>query len=274
MCTKPGTFVKPSKLEDDSNNEEILRTTARNLSRLGWDKKALDNQYATATIASLERRGVIPNLRVYGHIVRGLAVTQDFENAHNWIDEMEKKGLKPDSFTYNSLISAYLVSENVEKALEMIEIMKKKEVALDSYTFCFMIDWYWKAADSSSVKKWIEMFQKSGIKPNLWTYSMLIKRFSEAGDIENTLYWIEDLKKRGETPNFATTLGVAYAYIKIKKMDEAEELFRELERGKKVLFIDSYIALINGFRNVGNNEKSQIWVNKMRSRKHKLSRPI
>jgi len=56
-------------------------------------------------------------------------------------------------------------------------------------------------------------------------------------------------------------------------MDEAEELFRELERGEKELFIAHYIALINGFRNVGNNEKSHFWVDKMYSRWRKLPPP-
>jgi len=90
------------------------------LSRLGH-KKALDNQSATAAIASLEKRGVSPDLRVYNYIVRGLAVTQDLENARNWIDEIEKKGLIPDSFTYNSLISAYLVKRKWMKLKSYLE---------------------------------------------------------------------------------------------------------------------------------------------------------
>ncbi|XP_043694575.1 pentatricopeptide repeat-containing protein At5g04810, chloroplastic-like isoform X2 [Telopea speciosissima] len=161
-----------------------------------------------------------PSRREFGLLVNYYARRGDMHHAREVFERMLARGIEPTSHVYTNLIHAYAVGRDMEEALSCVRKMKRE-----------------------------------GIEMSLVTYSILVGGFGKIGDAEAADKWFKEAKERNTTLNAIIYGNAIYAHCQTGNMNRAEDLVREMEGGGIDAPIDIYHTMMDGYTNIGNEEK-------------------
>lgn len=104
----------------------------------------LDMETAEATLKSMLKKRVKPNIYIFAHLIVGYIRTGDFDKAHEVVHVMTRDpfNLRPTSYILNPLMLGYAKAAEYDKAYGIFKDMLKQEIPLDLTTYTILANMF------------------------------------------------------------------------------------------------------------------------------------
>ncbi|WCJ22705.1 Pentatricopeptide repeat (PPR) superfamily protein [Euphorbia peplus] len=212
----------------------------------------------------MEKDGVVVNEITINTLVDGMCRNGRTSEAAQFLDEMQAKGKKCDAFAYTSLINAYFNVNNIGKAMEYMQQMVKEGCSVDAMVYynlisglcqagkmddaiivlskmreegfcpdllCYnvLVSGFCKRNRIDEAYKLVEEMEEAGVKPDCITYNTVISYFGKQGDLRMVHRLVKRMIKNGLAPTVYTHGAIIHACCLKGKMDEAMQVFKNME---------------------------------------------
>lgn len=228
-------------------------------------KEARVADVALWVLRKMENFNLHPDTLMYNVVIRLCCKKGDIEMAEKLVTEMSLDGLYPDMFTYMAVIEGLCNVSRSEDAYTLLKDMRVHGCTPNSVVFSAVLDGFCRSGSMERALELLEEMEKEGgnCSPNVVTYTTLIQNFCKTGQWTEAFDVLDRMKAFGCHANHVTVFtlieslcdegrveeayrlidkfvvehGVSYgdacsslviALIRIKRVVEAEKLFREM----------------------------------------------
>ncbi|KAK4763160.1 hypothetical protein SAY86_008928 [Trapa natans] len=255
-----------------------------------------------AFFQEMSAKGHVTNLIVYNTVIEALAKGGDVERALLLFSEMVEKELRPNEFTYsvilnllatkgqlgrlsevlkfsrkymNKSIYAYLVRAlsklgHASEAHEFFCDMWVNHETGDRAAFLSMLENFCNTGKITEAIDLLENIEEKGIKPDTFMYNMVLSALGKSRKILVSISHIHDLyermKKNGPTPDIYTYNVLISSFGRAGKVQEAVQVFEELEQSECRPDIISYNSIINCLGKNGDLDEAHIKFKEMKEK--------
>jgi pentatricopeptide repeat protein len=211
-------------------------------------------------IQSLEMRNVYMDVIASNTILDILIEQNRLNEAWNQFTNM-KKMYKPDLYTFTCMLRGIkkaneLSEEWLTRAFLILNEAKSmfSSENLDEKLTTLLLD---ACVKFNRTDKAEELFEEiySSKKPSEHAYGIMIKAYSKVYKIDKCIEMFENIKQITATPSAQSYSALLNAYIRCKKIIEAENLIHLMEENN-IQNINHYSQLISGYRITKNYEKA------------------
>ncbi|KAI4331866.1 hypothetical protein L6164_016819 [Bauhinia variegata] len=167
-----------------------------------------------------------------------------------------------DRRTYGALLNAYVWARLKDKAESLFDTMRNKGYATHAVPFNVMMTLYMNLEEYDKVDLMISEMIEKNIQLDIYSYNIWIASCGSQGSIEKMEQAFEKMTKyKIIIPNWTTFSTMATMYIKMDKLDKAEECLRNVEgsiRGSKDRIPFHYLLSLYG--NAGAEKLYEEWL--------------
>ncbi|KAK7405532.1 hypothetical protein VNO78_06918 [Psophocarpus tetragonolobus] len=204
---------------------------------------------------------------MYNVVIRLCCKKGHIETVEKLIKEMTLKGLCPDLITYMAIVEGFCNVGRCEDAYSVLKVMRVHGCMPNLVIFSAVLDGFCRSGSMERALVLLDEMEKSGdCSPNIVTYTSVIQSFCKRGQWREALGILDRMKAFGCYANHVTVFtlveslcakghveeayglinkfvvehGVSYgdfyssvviSLIRIKKLEEAEKLFKEMLAG-------------------------------------------
>lgn len=225
----------------------LANTVVDALVRCGeWDEASEMFQKFRATW------NIEPDIRTYNTLLKGLAEAGKLEEAFGLREEIQRIGLEPNEVTRNTLVSACVRMGRWEKAEALLdEIGDRLPVEVGSiFAFTSMVHGLAMAGRIDEAFGYVNQLEKEGIPANLVTYTALITSYIHVGEVAKAWFLFRGMRKVDLVPDEATYKAMISGLAKrgnLRSMDAVQSLFDEMQEKSMNIDEDTYNSVMNGY---------------------------
>ncbi|XP_027332649.1 pentatricopeptide repeat-containing protein At5g47360 isoform X1 [Abrus precatorius] len=204
---------------------------------------------------------------MYNVVIRLYCKKGDIEVAEKLVREMSSNGLSPDLITFMAVVEGLCVAGRAEDAYSVLKVMRGHGCLPNLVVLSAVLDGLCRCGSMERALELLEEMEKSGdCSPNVVTYTCVIQNFCKRGQWSEALDILDRMRAFGCHANHVTVFtlieslcadghvdeayglidkfvvehGVSYSdchsslvisLIKIKRLEEAEKLFRKMLAG-------------------------------------------
>ncbi|CAL8470633.1 g10175 [Coccomyxa elongata] len=232
-----------------------------------------------AVVAEMRLRGVRLDRRTYFLLLRGYGATGELAGAMDVMRRMAHDGIAPDRFTFNALLEAHAAVGNLEGASQIYDAMSQRRIVPDICTFIALFQAVKAqgpleapgsaatatAADTGQsllyhmrgnaranaadlLHNWLQDFHASGVRHTPQSLTSLVQALGHTCLIEPMLDLVRDAWNAPDLPRpsiYASNAAIA-ACARVGRMQEALDLYRDMEREGLAADMYTYTSLIGG----------------------------
>lgn len=135
-----------------------------------------------------------------------------------------------DKRTYGSLLNAYVQARERERAESLLEEMRGKGYAMHPLPFNVMMTLYMSVNEYDKVQLLVSEMKDKKIPLDLYSYNIWLSSCGSEGSTEKMEHVFKEMENEGKVnPNWTTFSSMATMYIKLSKMEKAEECLKKFE---------------------------------------------
>ena len=204
---------------------------------------------------------------MYNLVIRLCCKKGDIETALKLTSEMSSNGLCPDLITYMAIVEGFSNAGRSEEAYSVLKVMRLHGCSPNLVILSAILDGFCRSGSMERALELLDEMEKGGVcTPNVVTYTSVIQSFCKRGQWKEALDILDRMKAFGCHANHVTVFtlveslcagghveqayglfdkfvvehGVSYgdfysslviSLIRIKKLEEAEKLFKEMLAG-------------------------------------------
>ncbi|KAL8545301.1 hypothetical protein ACS0TY_005468 [Phlomoides rotata] len=252
----------------------------------------------------IEKEGVKPDTFMYTKMIIGLCEASLFEEAMEFLNRMRVDSCYPNVVMYRILLCGCLNKGKLGRCKRILSMMIAKGCYPSLKIFCSLVHAYYKSGDHSyasicgneefSSQDMLELDEKAydemldvGIalnRVNVGNFTRCLcgaEKYDKAyniiremtgngfipeavGLIQQARCWFDEIMRYGCTPNVVTYTAIIHAYLKARKISDANEVFKMMLAQGCPPNVVMFTALIDGYNKAGNIEKACMIYEKMR----------
>ncbi|XP_050236324.1 pentatricopeptide repeat-containing protein At1g02150 [Mercurialis annua] len=185
--------------------------------------------------------------------VRGISSADDYFT--------KLPGSMKDRRVYGALLNAYVRAKLSEKAESLMEEMRSKDYALHALPFNVMMTMYMNLKQYDKVDMLISEMMEKNIRLDIYSYNIWLSSRGSQGSGERMEEVFEQMKVDTTiNPNWTTFSTMATMYIKMGKLEKAEDCLRRVESRITGRDRIPYHYLLSLYGNIGNKvELYRVW---------------
>ncbi|KAJ1381058.1 Tetratricopeptide-like helical domain superfamily [Sesbania bispinosa] len=231
-------------------------------------KEAQLADVALWVLRKMENFNLHPDTVMYNVVIRLCCKKGDIEMAEKLMREMSLNGLSPDLITFMTIIEGFCNAGRPEDAYSVLKVMRVQGCSPNVVVLSAILDGLCRSGSLERALELLDEMEKGeDCRPNVVTYTSLIQNFCKRGQLTEALNILDRMRTFGCLANnvtvstlieslcakgcveeayrlvdkFIVEHGVSYgdcynslviSLIRIKKLEEAEKLFRELLAGE------------------------------------------
>ncbi|KAL9648230.1 hypothetical protein ABK040_009234 [Willaertia magna] len=182
---------------------------------------------------SMEQRfNIIPDVKHYTCILKGLFNEKRPEEARNFYKRMKNEGILPNDITILTLIHGYLENNLNDRAIQLFKVMEKKfNVSPTAREYSIIIR---ACVLDGGLDEGFVLFQQMesrNIRPEAVTLHFLIDCFSKVGNVDVALELLDKMKNKFHyKPLLATYNSVMQGLTQTKRLDDAKKFLSVMEQ--------------------------------------------
>jgi len=212
---------------------------------------------AIQLLRQAERENVSLNVVLYNTIIDSLCKENRVTDAFDLYNEMVLKykiSLSPNVVTYNTLINGLCIAGQLKEAYELLNKMVSKYIKPDVYTFDIMVEALCKEGKVDEAQIVIdEMMVQVEVEPDVVIFNSFMHGCFVGNQPNKAKDTFDSMDQRGVTPDIHS-----YSYTimikelcKIKRVDEASNLFEEIRSKNMTPDAKSTLVLLMVCSNLG-----------------------
>ncbi|CAL0331778.1 unnamed protein product [Lupinus luteus] len=178
--------------------------------------------------------GLFPDMITYMTLIEELCNVGRTENAYTLLKAMRVHGCTPNTVAFSAVLDGFCRSGSMERALELLDEMEKEggNCSPNVVTYTSVIQSFCKRGQWIEASDILDRMKAFGCQANHVTVFTLIESLCDEGLVEEAYRLVN---------KFVVEHGVSYgdccsslviALIRIKRVEEAEKLFREMLAGE------------------------------------------
>ncbi|KAJ9188554.1 hypothetical protein P3X46_003903 [Hevea brasiliensis] len=185
--------------------------------------------------------------------VRGVSAAEDFF--------LRLPNTIKDKRIYGALLNAYVRARMREKAESMIDNIRNKGFATHALPFNVMMTLYMNLKEYDKVDMMISEMMEKNIRLDIYSYNIWLSSCGSQGSVERMEQVFEQMRLDNTiNPNWTTFSTMATIYIKMGRLEKAEDCLRRVESRIKGRDRIPYHYLLSLYGNVGNKEEVyRVW---------------
>lgn len=162
---------------------------------------------------------------------------------------------------YGALLNAYVRAKMREEAESLLDKMRSKGYATHALPFNVMMTLYMNLNEYDKVDSIVSEIMEKGIQLDMYSYNIWLSSCGSQGSAEKMEQVFEQMKLDSTiNPNWTTFSTMATMYIKMGKIDKAEDCLKKVESRITGRDRIPYHYLISLYGNVGNKEEAyRVW---------------
>jgi len=214
---------------------------------------------------NMKASGLQADVVTFTTLIKACVLCDEFQTAHELLDEMIQNGLKPDTETFNTMIDAYARRLQYREALDLFYDMKTYDAYPDYFTYARMIQVCAKSNQKESAELIMKSMCESKYKPTQAVYVSLLSMYADAGDITSVLLMLRNMQSKGVLADNRTMATVMNACVRIGNYELALSVYSKIKASGIQPDVVTYTLLMRAYGEKGELEKAMFVLNKMRT---------
>ncbi|XP_019154677.1 PREDICTED: pentatricopeptide repeat-containing protein At4g36680, mitochondrial-like [Ipomoea nil] len=233
------TLLESHKKDPKVTQEPFLSALIRSYGIVGMFDRA------RSTYEQMDELGTPRSSLSFNALLTACVNSRMCDRVPQLFDEIPNKyGISPDKISYGILINSYCEVGSPDLAIERLNEMEEKGIEITPITFTAILHSLYKSGRSDDAEKAWEDMARRGIARDVGAYN--VKLFNiHGGDPAGVKALIEEMKAAGVEPNTISYNYLMICYCRNGMMDEAEKVYRDLERNGGKPNSATYGALIH-----------------------------
>eukprot|EP00250_Pteridium_aquilinum_P035323 c9140_g1_i1 orf=120-2081(+) len=169
-------------------------------------------------------------VQVYNAMMGVYARQGDCNKVQILLSLMKDRGCDPDLITYNTVINARCKAGLMPgMAVQLLKDMKKDRLTPDVITFNTLISACASRNNCAEAENLFDTMKSYKCEPDLWTYNALISLYGRTPGKEGmSIDYFNIMQRQGLVPDAVTFNSVLYAFAKTGKVDEFDNVRRQM----------------------------------------------
>lgn len=184
-----------------------------------------------------------PNGVTYKHLICGFCDVGDVIEASRMWNLMMGEGFEADIDAVNTMMERFFKDNRFEEGLKLFQTMRVRRMEeLGLSTYRIVIKWMCKRGKLSQAHMVFDEMQKRGIQVDNTTLASIIYGLVLKNRVQEAYLMAENVEK----PDISVYHALIRGLLKLRKVDEATEIFREMIRRGCEPIMHTYIMLLQG----------------------------
>jgi pentatricopeptide repeat protein len=232
---------------------------------------------ACEMVEEMQKVNLVPSALSYTSVLYGLCQVKNMDEARERFNAMKEDGYSPDVVSCNVLLNGYCQLGRLDEAVSFVRSMKRDGFSLNRNGYCSLMNAFFRARRYGEAHAWYTRMFKEGIAHDVVTYTIMIRGLSDEGRVGEAVKMLDEMSEIGLTPdahcynaiikglcdaglfnraqslrleiseeNVCTHTIIISEMCKRGMIDEAQELFDQIEKLGFVPSVVTFNALING----------------------------
>ncbi|CAN6166312.1 unnamed protein product [Urochloa humidicola] len=243
LSSKHGKGERALRLFEEMRAQGIVPSNYTCASLLALYYKNEDYTKALSLFSDMENNKIVPDEVIYGILIRIYGKLGLYEDALHTFAEIEKAGLLSDEQTYVAMAQVHMNVGHYDRALEVLESMKARNVKHSHFSYSALLRCYVAKEDMGAAEDSFRALSKYGL-PDVFCCNDLLRLYIRLGNLEKARALV--LKMREDDFQFDADLymTVMELYCKSSMIEDADKLFKEIQRNGKPMKIPTMVSLI------------------------------
>ncbi|TVU13060.1 hypothetical protein EJB05_46735, partial [Eragrostis curvula] len=187
----------------------------------------------------MSRRRFVPEETTYSLLISLSSKHGKGEQALQLFEEMKDRGIVPSNYTCASLLALYYKNEDYSKALSLFSEMEQYKITPNGA----LLRCYVAKEDIVSAEDTFRVLSTCGL-PDVFCCNDLLRLYLRLGHLEKARALILKMREENFQLDEDLCMTVMEFYCKSSMVDDAEKLFKEIQRNGKTMKIATTISLI------------------------------
>ncbi|KAK9673654.1 hypothetical protein RND81_12G181400 [Saponaria officinalis] len=184
-----------------------------------------------------------PNGVTYGHLICGFCDVGDMIEASRIWNLMMDEGFEAEVNVIDTLMERFFKDNKFDQGLKLFQAMRVKRMdELGLTTYNIVIGWMCKRGKISQAHVVFEEMRKRGIQADQTTMASLIYGLVCKNRVREACLMVENIDK----PEISVYHALIKGFLKLRKVRDATEVFREMIRRGCEPIMHTYIMLLQG----------------------------
>ncbi|TVU13048.1 hypothetical protein EJB05_46723, partial [Eragrostis curvula] len=243
LSSKHGKGEQALRLFEEMKDRGIVPSNYTCASLLALYYKNEDYSKALSLFSEMEQYKITPDEVIYGILIRIYGKLGLYEDAQDTFEEIEKAGLLSDEQTYVAMAQVHMNARDYDRALEVLESMRMRNVKPSNFSYGALLRCYVAKEDVVSAEDTFRVLSTCGL-PDVYCCNDLLRLYMRLGHLENARALILKMREEDFQLDEDLCMTVMEFYCKSSMIDDAEKLFKEIQRNGKTMKIATMISLI------------------------------
>ncbi|CAL5050438.1 unnamed protein product [Urochloa decumbens] len=243
LSSKHGKGEQALRLFEQMRGQGIVPSNYTCASLLALYYKNEDYAKALSLFSEMENNKIVPDEVIYGILIRIYGKLGLYEDAQHTFAEIEKAGLLSDEQTYVAMAQVHMGTGHYDRALEVLESMKARNVKPSNFSYSALLRCYVAKEDMAAAEDSFRALSKYGL-PDVFCCNDLLRLYIRLGNLEKARALVLKMREDDFQLDDDLYMTVMELYCKSSMIDDAEKLFKEIQRNGKPMKIPTMVSLI------------------------------
>ncbi|KAK8454642.1 hypothetical protein SEVIR_4G009400v4 [Setaria viridis] len=243
LSSKHGRGEQALQLFEEMRVQGIVPSNYTRASLLSLYYKNEDYSKALSLFSEMEDNKIVPDEVIYGILIRIYGKLGLYEDAHRTFAEIGKADLLSDEQTYVAMAQVHMNVGHYDRALEVLESMKARNVKPSHFSYSALLRCYVAKEDMAAAEDSFRALSKYGL-PDVFCCNDLLRLYIRLGHLEKARTLVLKMREDNFQLDDDLHMTVMELYCKIGMVDDAEKLFKEIQRNGKPMKIPTMVSLI------------------------------
>mmetsp|Transcript_67527 Transcript_67527/g.148018 ORF Transcript_67527/g.148018 Transcript_67527/m.148018 type:complete len:517 (-) Transcript_67527:18-1568(-) len=244
FCQLPGLRRSPHPLravaEVETQEVDAQLRNLRDLASQGLANEAEDALY------EMIDAGVKPESLHFSAIIASCAPNADVDRAERWLFRMKALEVEPTMEVFQELMHVAAEAGNPTAAEQWMNEAWQEGHEPSLQSFKYLLRSLRKSGDSVRVETWFERLMQMQLQPDMDCVNEIIGAYVDQENLEKAIEWKAIAKRLGLIPNVDTYKLLIATYAKMGLLQEAEDLFDEMQKDRQEVPEAEFYALLTG----------------------------
>ncbi|CAL5036318.1 unnamed protein product [Urochloa decumbens] len=243
LSSKHGKGEQALRLFEQMRGQGIVPSNYTCASLLALYYKNEDYAKALSLFSEMENNKIVPDEVIYGILIRIYGKLGLYEDAQHTFAEIEKVGLLSDEQTYVAMAQVHMNAGHYDRALEVLKSMSVRNVKPSHFSYSALLRCYVAKEDMAAAEDSFRALCKYGL-PDVFCCNDLLRLYIRLGNLEKARALVLKMREDGFQFDDDLYMTVMELYCKSSMIDDAEKLFKEIQRNGKPMKIPTMVSLI------------------------------
>jgi len=241
--SRHGKGEQALRLFEEMKAQGIVPSNYTCASLLALYYKNEDYSKALSLLSEMENSKVIPDEVIYGILIRIYGKLGLYEEAEQTFEEIEKAGLLSDEQTYVAMAQVHLNAGDYDRALEVLESMMMRNVKPSHFSYSAILRCYVAKEDIVAAEDTFRALSQHGL-PDVFCCNDLLRLYMRLGHLEKARALVLKMREDDFRLDEDLSMTVMKFYCKSNMINDAEKIFKDIQRNNKTVKIPTMLLLI------------------------------